>query len=96
MLVHCDNMVSVTVMNTGSTSDVFLQACLRELVFVAATREFEIRGVHIPGVSNRIPDALSRWELDVKFPPLFRSLVGTEPVQEVYVHVGLFEFLHNW
>ena len=94
MLVHCDNMVSVIVMNTGKTSDLFLQACLREIAFLAATREFEIRGVHIPGVSNRVPDALSRWDLDDKFPPLFRSLVGPEPVFEVDVHTGLFEFLH--
>ena len=62
IVIQCDNETSVTVLNTGRTHNSFLQGCLRELELVAARCEFEIRAVHIKGVDNRIPDALSRWE----------------------------------
>jgi hypothetical protein len=32
----------------------FLQNCLRELCFIAAMHEFEVRAVHLAGSENRI------------------------------------------
>jgi hypothetical protein len=61
MLVKCDNQTSVAVVNSGRAKDKFLQDCLRELAYISAIGEFEIRAVHIPGVQNRIPDLLSRF-----------------------------------
>ncbi len=40
-----------------------MQACLRELVPIAAKHQFEIKATHIAGVKDRIPDELSRWSL---------------------------------
>ncbi len=59
VIVNCDNEASVTVINTGRSKDLFLQACLRELVLIADRHNFEIRAIHISGISNRIPDELS-------------------------------------
>lgn len=64
--INCDNMVSVRVLNSGATRIAFLQACLREICFFAALNNCEIKANHISGVNNRIPDLLSRWDLDVK------------------------------
>ncbi len=62
IVIHCDNLVSVTVMNTGRTKDEFLKSCFRGLAFIAARYEFRIHGVHIAGLCNRVPDILSRWK----------------------------------
>jgi hypothetical protein len=42
------------VLNSGFTKDEFMQCCLREICFIAATHEFEIRAKHIAGKENRI------------------------------------------
>ena len=96
ILVQCDNEVSVVVMNCGRTKDVFLQACLRELEFIVARHKFEIRAIHIPGVSNRLPDALSRWSLSEAHQNQFWSLMGDRQVEEIYIYEGLFSFSHDW
>ena len=56
IVIRCDNETSVTVMNTDRAYNSFLLGCLRELEFVAAKWEFEMKAVHITGVENRIPD----------------------------------------
>ena len=89
IVIRCDNETSVTVLNTGRTYNSFLLECLRELEFVAGKCEFEMKAVHIPGVENRIPHALSRWELGEEMSE------GMGP-KEVYVYPGLFEFTHDW
>ena len=96
IVVHCDNEVSVTVMNTGRSHNAFLQSCLRELEFTAAKCEFEIRGNHIPGIENRIPDALSRWHEGELHREKFWVQVEGLRVQEMFVYEGLFAFLHEW
>ncbi len=40
IVVLCDNQSSCTVINRGSTRDDFMQKCLREICFLAATNEF--------------------------------------------------------
>ena len=96
IVVHCDNEVSVSVINTGRSHNSFLQSCLRELEFMAARHEFEIRGNHIPGIENRIPDALSRWHLGEQHKQQFKSQVLGLEVRQIFVYEGLFEFLHDW
>ena len=39
-----------------------MQHCLRELWFLSALHEFDIRARHIPGEHNLLADALSRWD----------------------------------
>ena len=49
---RCDNEVAVTALNSGRCRNAFINSCLREVCFLAATHEFEIRAVHLPGVLN--------------------------------------------
>lgn len=79
LVVYCDNLSSCFVLNKGSTKCKFMQACLREICFLAAVGEFEIKASHIKGVSNRLPDLLSRWDLDSKYIKEFQEIfVGSE------------------
>ena len=43
------------------------QSCLREICFIAAINNFDIKCRHISGSENRIPDLLSRSDLHDKF-----------------------------
>ena len=63
-IVSCDNQAAVTVINSGSTKDYFMQRCLRQLWFSAAVFDFELQARHIPGDHNVLADALSRWDSD--------------------------------
>ncbi|XP_078667500.1 uncharacterized protein LOC144909308 [Branchiostoma floridae x Branchiostoma belcheri] len=71
IVVLCDNETSVTVLNSGRTRSPFLQSCLRNIWLCAATEQFEIRAVHIPGVHNRLADHLSRWHTSPYHPREF-------------------------
>ena len=62
LTVKCDNEVAVTVLNTGRCRNPFINACLRELCFLSATFQFEVRAVHLPGSQNDDADLLSRWD----------------------------------
>ena len=91
IVIRCDNETSVTVMNTGRAYNSLLLGCLRELEFVAAKWEFEMKAVHIPGVKNRIPDALSHWELGEEHRLRFREVTERLGAEEIYVYPGLFK-----
>ncbi len=95
-LVKCDNEASVTVMNSGKSKDYFMQACLRELAFICATHKVKIKRVHIPEVSNRVPDILSRWDLDPRYQNEFSQLVWSEPTFYTFVFEGLFKSTDDW
>ena len=93
LLVNCDNLSSCLVLNKGSTKCSFMQACLREICFLAAVGEFEIKAKHIEGVNYRLPDLLSRWELDAKYRREFlRIFVGTE----VSINQDVFRIDERW
>ena len=59
--VQVDNEAVATVINSGGARDPVLQDALREIALLAAKYQFMIKAKHISGVSNRIPDWLSRW-----------------------------------
>ena len=84
IVVQCDNEVSVLVLNTGRCRNAFLAACLRE------------RANHIPGVVNRVPDALSRWDLGPAYREEFMTMVGELNPKEAFVYEVLFGFLDSW
>ena len=75
--VYCDNTAVVTVINSGKTSDPFMEKILRNAWLQISSQEFEIRAVHLPGETNRLADYLSRWHLDVaKYSGLFAAACG--------------------
>ena len=94
--INCDNQVSVRVMTTGRSRDPFLQACLREICFLAAIHELEIRAVHLAGVTNRLPDLLSRWDLSERVRAEFRNRTSHLVTSRCHVSKSMFKFSHTW
>ena len=62
--IFCDNESVCYCLNTGKSQYGILQSYLREVAFLAAIHEFQIRAVHFSSGSNRIADTLSRWKID--------------------------------
>lgn len=96
IIVFCDNMAACQIINTGNSKCHILQECLREICFLAAVYEFEIKSVHLESESNRIADHLSRWHLDSKHEAKFRDLTGDFILKEETVDNAMFQFVNNW
>ncbi len=94
--ILCDNSATVSVINSGRCKDKLMLKILRELLYIAAVGEFEVRAEHIPGVLNRIPDNLSRWHLDQKHVEAFRNCPIGSKLTEVQVPADAFSFVHSW
>ena len=89
IIVQCDNEVSANVINYGRSRSQFLNKCARELLYIAAQCEFDIRASHISGATNRAADNLSRGRLAEFFrehPDMV--LLPYKPL--------LFHFQHDW
>ncbi len=72
--IHCDNEATVYVVNSGRSSEEYLQKCAREIAFLACKFQFELKARHIAGVNNRLPDILSRCAIDDRFMAKFLNL----------------------
>ena len=75
--------------------------CLRELAFIAAINQFEIRAIHLGSNENRIADHLSRWNLSECHRQQFYELtseykltecVVSDECSNLYIHGNLFLF----
>ena len=67
----------MTVVNSGSSKDPFMQRCLRQLWFTVAVHDCELTTRHIPGVHNVLADALSRWQTDSSYQELFQAAASS-------------------
>ena len=56
----CDNQTMVIAVNSGSSRDVLMQACLRQIHKVMAIESVDVRAIFLRGQDNRIADSLSR------------------------------------
>ena len=90
VLIYCDNLVTVNAINTGKVKDCFLLQNVREQCYLCALHECEVKAVHLPGVENRLPDALSRWSLSEHYVNLFFELTKDCDMIEVFVNETLF------
>ena len=61
VLIHCDNMAVVSVLNTGKTQDMLLAAIARNIHMETAKNDINTRLIHILGKNNTIADSLSRF-----------------------------------
>ena len=93
ILIYCDNQVSVQVINSGRARSEFLQSCLREIVWIAAVNQFQVKARHISSVDNRLSDLLSRW--NVVNSKQFFSMIP-EWWREIRIDDSVFYFDHNW
>lgn len=96
IVIYCDNMTSVTVVNSGASRDPFLQQCLREICFWAARYEFELKATHLPGMENRTADILSRAHLGDLHACRLTQLCEGWQARNLPVSDELFNFSHRW
>ena len=96
IVVFCDNKVVCQVINSGKASCEVLQNSLREICFIAAFHEFEIRAEFLEGSSNRLADILSRWHLNVNSEAKSQELTGGLQLQENYIEESFFQFVNDW
>lgn len=93
---RCDNMACVQLINSGRSRDYWMQACIRELWYLASKFSFEIRAVHIAGSTNTLADHLSRWYTDSSHQARFNELTHNVPTKEFCVSPTVFNFTHVW
>ena len=93
--IHVDNEAVAAVLNMGASRDVSLQDVLREIALIAARHQFVIKGRHISGVSNRIPDWLSRWH-EKAARLQFREYAKDSSLKQTRVSSQLLQLDNDW
>ena len=59
---HCDNLAVVCILNSRTSKDPLIMHLLRNLLMSAAYFGFAFCAQHVPGVENKVADALSRFQ----------------------------------
>ena len=93
--IHVDNEAVATVLNSGSSRDPELQNALREIAYIAAKHEFVIKARHISGISNRIPDWLSRWH-EPESRKAFHNFAKDKSLKQVRQYAQHLQYDHKW
>lgn len=75
IIFFCDNEAAVHIINKGRSSIPFINRFIRRLTWASVLGNFIIRAAHIPGLDNKIADALSRFE----FQKFHRLCPGAAP-----------------
>ena len=60
----CDNDSVVTIINSGHSKAPRIMDLVRFLVLISMKHNFLVRAHRVPGVANKIADALSRFQVD--------------------------------
>ena len=63
----CDNESVVSVITSGTSKDEEITHLLRALFLVSARFNFKVMATHVPGKTNLVADALSRFNMQVFF-----------------------------
>ena len=92
--VLVDNEAVASVLNTGSAREPELQNSLREIALIAAQHQFVLRARHISGISNRIPDWLSRWH-DPGARTQFRKYAQDKSLKQIKVNNDILQYSHT-
>ena len=93
--IHVDNEAVGTILNTGASKDPQLQSLLREIAYIAATKQFVIKAKHISGVSNRVPDWLSRWN-EASARKNFRQYAREKSLKKINIRPEHFNIDNKW
>ena len=59
----CDNQSVVSIINSGHSKVPRIMELVRKLVLLSMQHNFLVRARHVPGVSNEVADALSRFQM---------------------------------
>ena len=93
--IHVDNEAVAAILNSGASREDKLQNTLREIALIAAQHQFVIKARHISGVSNRIPDWLSRWH-EPQACSQFREFAKDSSLKQVKVTQDLLQLSNEW
>ena len=93
--MFCDNLSVYHCINTCKAKKMLLQQCLREVCFIAAVNEFQVRMVHLVSKENHISDLLSRRNRDVSYQNQFFELTNNFALKDSPVPAALFNFIHT-
>ena len=94
--IRTDNEAVAQIINTGRSYDLRLQQLLRELVWWMSTYDCRVRGVHLPGRLNKIPDLLSRWQEGEVVRQQFRNITRDRKLIWKYVDSNMFNMTNDW
>ena len=93
--IHVDNEAVAAVLNSGSSREPELQNALREIALIAANNQFVLKARHIPGVTNRIPDWLSRWS-EPTARKQFREYAQDHSLKHIRINSSILKYHHKW
>ena len=96
IIVFSDSNSACLVVNTGKAWCPILQECLREICYLAAINEFELRLQHLHSQSNRKADHLSRFHLGAWHQYRFFELTRGFELTEEIVDESHFQFANSW
>ena len=95
ILMLCGNESVVSVLMYGRSRDLFLQAGMREVAYLQAVGEFEVKVQYLKSEENRIYDWLLRWgNRGVR--NAFRRFSRGRSLKQVLLSSNPFKFMHNW
>ena len=92
MQVFCDNMNTVTALQTGRTRDLYMQSCVRTIFLITVKFDVELLICHCPGVELVAADSLSRVHTSERFQVILEKLgclrgKSRVNVPESYFHI---------
>ncbi len=94
ILIYCVNEASVSVLQTGRSSDNFMLQFVREIWYFAAIHDFVVHAKHKPGVQMTLTDAFSRAHLSEHFKDRC-AVKPTEYHQEMSLYNNLLRFQND-
>ena len=95
VVVKCDNESVVTVLLSGRSRDLFLQAGMREVAYLLAVYKMELKVVHLTSAQNRVADWLSRWG-NAECRRAFNRFSRDKSLRRREVKKPVFKFTHDW
>lgn len=83
IIIHCDNITAVHIINKGTTAHPLIMHALRQLFWLSAIYNFRFTAVHISGQLNSTADAVSRLHQLDKCLAFYNHLLQKHPRQMV-------------
>ena len=90
--IYCDNLVVVSVLQSGKTKDPILATFSRNIFMFASKFDIFLKVSHVPGKHNIVADLLSRWDNSDKNRETLSLLVP----QHQWVEVQNEHFIVDW
>ena len=90
--IFVDNQACVALLNNGITKSPFLAACLREIAFVLAQYNIELRAEYVPSKQNVLADLCSRAYLNDTHFDNFNKLLRKGVLKLDYIMYDYFLF----